>query len=1375
MRIPLPQRRASRPFARARLRLALLSLALLLSLVLFLQFTLLPSLVRKPLERALGGSVRITRVSFSLAPAIVIHNLRIIAPGVPGDASRLLHVKAIRIKLDASDLLNTRITPTSVTLHQPHLRISQHLDTGAVNAASLSPSGRAGAPSMRFPQMEIRNGTIALAEHSVDRGYNEFLLLPIEGAANPDPDNPSRCAFTLLSQPTGPSSPSMRISGFFDIEKLSAELALSNFTFGDFADLWTPSRTSTLRDQLDISGRIPTATLSYSPETGPVATFVLEGVGINLPVPEQPGPSTPPDLSSITADTFAPATPRLLRMVDVSGQIAIAGNTLRAELVGAIADVRYRAVLSTKALSLSAPFRLNLSTATPFSLRQRAAILPFAPPIVHERLRTFSGPTAVVDAQVLIERPDSGSADAPAPLSYSGLLTFRDGRAAFEDFPYPFSNLSGVVRFNDSEIRIEKITGTHPSGAKLLAEGTITPPSEDGKVDLHITAVNVPLDAEFTSCLPPDTQPIMDAVFDAEVLDRLSAQALLPVNPPFRLAGAADIDVFVHRPLGPDQEWTADVKLHADETGILARAFPFPSIARDISVLIRAGIAEINISRIEPVAGGEASLRGSVQLPNAESNAEARPSLSISARDIPITPLLFDALDSGIDARDPVSAERPGAGVAILRRLHPEGLLDAEASIHPAPDGSGELDYNVRLRLNALVARPAPDGAAPSDGCSIIDISGDIEITPRQLKVANLTGRILTPQSMDAGGFSLALELSADSEQQPRPDLRADITTTNIDLGAPIENIIAAVVPEDRRQAATLRRELDPKGRIDANVALRSSSDRERVLASATLNAARDASFTTPFGRLALTSSSGAAAIDDAQVRFDTLSGALTLDTVQLGAISLRGALALNDAAPSDLHIAFQSDELAPDTLQAIIETLNKAPVDLRGIQLGGAFHVEAAVNKPADSADTRTSLAVRPRSFTVESGDESLRFEHVSGSILARNNSIRFEQLWARSPDLTLLVDGVIDPLTGPDLRFSADADCLSPTILSLIPDEPREAMIAMGLDIRGPLTVRNARLTASVPSSDAPLHFSGSATFVAASADVGLALSHARGSLQVEAAPPLVDLELNVDECKVAGLSVRNADASIHANAEQRSIVLSRATAASHAGQVSVEAAISPSNPDDFNSPPAFDADITLFGLAFGPALQELRQQWPSSVSTTDGAPPDRGLLDAYIALSGRLDDPHSRIGRGAFRITQGKIISFPIINRLIEVSNLSLPLDSPLDEAHARFYMQGQRVTFERLNLASDAITIVGAGDILFPDMNLDLQFTSRSNLRIPLITDLFEALRNEIITTTVVGPVTAPKVAPSAFTGTRDLLDDLFSEPSPREAPTLRPDQ
>ena len=60
----------------------------------------------------------------------------------------------------------------------------------------------------------------------------------------------------------------------------------------------------------------------------------------------------------------------------------------------------------------------------------------------------------------------------------------------------------------------------------------------------------------------------------------------------------------------------------------------------------------------------------------------------------------------------------------------------------------------------------------------------------------------------------------------------------------------------------------------------------------------------------------------------------------------------------------------------------------------------------------------------------------------------------------------------------------------------------------------------------------------------------------------------------------------------------------------------------------------------------------------------------------------------------------------------------------------------------------------------DKSLDFTFNSMSRVRIPIWSDVFEALRNEIVTTTVRGTVSEPDVSTRPLTTTGAVIGSLF---------------
>jgi len=120
-------------------------------------------------------------------------------------------------------------------------------------------------------------------------------------------------------------------------------------------------------------------------------------------------------------------------------------------------------------------------------------------------------------------------------------------------------------------------------------------------------------------------------------------------------------------------------------------------------------------------------------------------------------------------------------------------------------------------------------------------------------------------------------------------------------------------------------------------------------------------------------------------------------------------------------------------------------------------------------------------------------------------------------------------------------------------------------------------------------------------------------------------------------------------------------------------------------------YEAELSMAGVQFGPLLSDFAQ-W--SKETAPDAPKaaeqletpvkagalDRGSLDARVSLSGVVGDESSRLGRGEARVGGGQVVNFPLVMRLIRVSNLQLPINDRVEVARASFYMAGDTVTFE-----------------------------------------------------------------------------------------------
>ncbi len=148
--------------------------------------------------------------------------------------------------------------------------------------------------------------------------------------------------------------------------------------------------------------------------------------------------------------------------------------------------------------------------------------------------------------------------------------------------------------------------------------------------------------------------------------------------------------------------------------------------------------------------------------------------------------------------------------------------------------------------------------------------------------------------------------------------------------------------------------------------------------------------------------------------------------------------------------------------------------------------------------------------------------------------------------------------------------------------------------------------------------------------------------------------------------------------------------------------------------------------------------------------------------------MGDAATRQGRGSLRIHGGDVVRMPLVLGLVQMSNFQIPSDDGLDYLQSRFHISGSKLTFEQIAMLSRSVSITGAGTITWPAMALDLKFNSRSASRLPLWTDLMEALRNELVTATVGGTLSKPTVSAEPLHTTRRLLGSIFGGAAPEMA-------
>lgn len=423
----------------------------------------------------------------------------------------------------------------------------------------------------------------------------------------------------------------------------------------------------------------------------------------------------------------------------------------------------------------------------------------------------------------------------------------------------------------------------------------------------------------------------------------------------------------------------------------------------------------------------------------------------------------------------------------------------------------------------------------------------------------------------------------------------------------------------------------------------------------------------------------------------------------------------------------------------------------------------------------------VEPRTLALKIGEVAVPFNTVSGALEFEPGNGVLRELSVFAPDWEAKVNG--GWAVGADGRVQVRTEIsgrggkVTDDLLAVLPAELRSVLDDLKLKVNGPFRLSDSALDLSrggAPAERSTM-FSGRFDFAGTSLDAGVPISDAVGSVLARyenaAGKQSFHLDTRAQRFAVEGVTMLDGRAVVESGRVPGQVRVPVATGVSHRGRFALVADVTPINAQP-NAPKDFHVDLRLAGLRFNTLLRELIDAvnpfvGPEAPPETEPAPAtianqgeikgefSRGLLDGEFTLTGRVGDAGTRIGRGMIRIVGGRVVNLPVVTALIEASNLQFPMNASLDFAQAKFFMEGGLITFEDMSVQSRSIEIVGKGTMTFPEKEVDLRFISRAARPIPILSDIVEAFRNELIVTLVRGKLGDLRVGLQAPGPTRML--------------------
>ncbi len=812
-----------------------------------------------------AGSIRLLPTG-----KVVVRQAEFIAPGVDGEAARVLMVKRAVISMDWWATLMGSPTLSTMVLDGPEIRLSQSNETGKLNFADVVlATGSGGDSSM--PAVRIVGGIVEIGEHDAS-GYSVLKRLRVSGeTTRPDEDGVSSFHFAALPATPSASDPNIVGAGTLVLtgtisDEDGVQARLEGFRLEDWPASIVPSRSRAIYERLALAGELASTKFSLASDGDLAVVMTLDGVELNLPFDEN---------YSMTGDGA------LLRMRDTRGTIRFGTRGAQAKVAGFVDELRYDVQLEYAGLSADSPFVGTIRTQ--FALSDDFRPRQFLPPKVVSKLDRFDNLALDVDATVRIERssPTDGGG-----VEVSGNAAITNGTARYKKFPYPFTDLHGVIRFDSTQIIVENIQGVGPTGAKLTTNGLFAPLGEMSKVVLNLDVTGLTIDDGLKAAMSRGQQELVEALFSedkyaallgdgllltpsdhasliaqrsaltraiekaGENERRSLAQQLASVDelltvPVFEFGGSADVSVVLRRhPQRPsDSRWTTETSVRLAHAGLVPKHFPLPIIAKDVNITINDDRVELTGGRYEGISGGWATVDVQLDLKDKNAVTKPMPLVEIKVREIPIDARLVAAIpgyrDDQGDDPDAVTLRR------ILDRLRLTGTVECDAVIGPRTPHA--LGYDIEAMIVDGTARPLPmpelfddPGDFTVDPLTMGNILGTIYLTEEMI-VVSLDGDLYAPdQPLAPTPMHVLTQLTMPARvgglggvrreggllpiqygpPVPGPQMYVRARADGLDLAMPLEHAIAVVSPATARSMSQWRTQTNPDGVLGVQATL---------------------------------------------------------------------------------------------------------------------------------------------------------------------------------------------------------------------------------------------------------------------------------------------------------------------------------------------------------------------------------------------------------------------------------------------------------------------------------------------------------------------------------------------------------------------------
>src|SRR5262249_53269684 len=190
--------------------------------------------------------------------------------------------------------------------------------------------------------------------------------------------------------------------------------------------------------------------------------------------------------------------------------------------------------------------------------------------------------------------------------------------------------------------------------------------------------------------------------------------------------------------------------------------------------------------------------------------------------------------------------------------------------------------------------------------------------------------------------------------------------------------------------------------------------------------------------------------------------------------------------------------------------------------------------------------------------------------------------------------------------------------------------------------------------------------------SIDVGVPMTHVDGKMELEGnvvASKLAGLTGPIDlaNLQIADRPARDFHADFYKPVDQDGLRIGKITGSLCGGEIAGNV--------DLTFPETADSRYVMELVLRNADVRDISGMKDENLS---------GELSVTMSLEGSWPAPRTRRGRGDVQVTGKEMYKIPLVLGLLQITNLSLPITAPFTDGQAFYSVDGQSVTFERLEL-------------------------------------------------------------------------------------------